>query len=379
MTRRKLPQGIYGPRNGLYGCRVPLTAAQAAAFGFKTRRPRQLVADTVPGAEKYRFEALGRVQRGEHPFPRPGGGAAGVGLQTVAEIVERYLRVSASRSAGGRAVKARLAKNVVRYLGDKVAATLTESDLAWFRDQRAAEAVQRNGTTAKGRTAGPATVKLDLRLLCAALNSAKDETLIGPHVFDALSKAARKRLMPKNRRPFQRVSDEMFAAILAELPGGYHRIAAFLLFTGMRKSEAESLTWGQVSRGEVKLLGTKNGEDRVVELSPDALAVLGKRTAISERVFAEMSPGAFERAWIRARKRAGLTTRIHDLRGEFASRYDEGGGTMRELMDVGGWKSLGIIEHYLKPRKERIREVLQRMSGAAQTFPSCVPGRASNA
>jgi integrase len=73
------------------------------------------------------------------------------------------------------------------------------------------------------------------------------------------------------------------------------------------------------------------------------------------------------REWRRARKAAKLPrARFHDLRHEWASRYVEAGGTLIELMQAGGWRTLAQVQRYAKAEKARIRETLAILAQSAE-------------
>lgn len=138
------------------------------------------------------------------------------------------------------------------------------------------------------------------------------------------------------------------------------------LLTGMRLQEILGLKWSEVRGSEIRLPGnrTKSGYPRTVYLVAEAQALLPKRGDEASLVFRGAFDGGlwnnFGREWRRAREAARLPrVRFHDLRHEWASRYVEAGGTLIELMQAGGWRTLAQVQRYAKAEKARIRQTLQ--------------------
>lgn len=119
---------------------------------------------------------------------------------------------------------------------------------------------------------------------------------------------------------------------------------------------------------EIRLPGsrTKSGYPRSVDLTDEARALLPKRREDGALVFVGEG-GALSnkvgRAWRKARERAKLPrVRFHDLRHELSSRYVEAGGTLVELMQAGGWRTLSQVQRYSKAERSRIRETMAALS-----------------
>jgi len=339
---------------------VPLSQAQAEKF--KLPRWPQRPAPSVEAAVVARSEAKLRLRRGEHPFPGAETSATPA-AGTVRNLVERFLALSCgtdpdTENLPKHQLKHRHARTLTEYLGEKDADSLTLADLDGFARERA--------SAATARRPGASTIKLDLSFLRAAYNSAKEAGTFTRSVFDTIGRQARKRLMPANAKRFQRVSDQDLGAILGKMGEQYRRPVLFLLETGMRAEEAFGLTWPQINvkADTARLTDTKSGAPRSVPLSPVARKILGKRPKAGGLVF--KGPGGYSmlasvgKAWSRAGRAAGISRRLHDLRGEFACRYMERGGTMEEAREICGWSSLDVVARYMGSLESRKRSVLAR-------------------
>lgn len=111
--------------------------------------------------------------------------------------------------------------------------------------------------------------------------------------------------------------------------GPHTPLLRFLLVTGQRIGEAQSLRWEHV-RGDqwhIPAEVSKNGKAHVVHLSPLALSILREHGKDRGRVLASTSPTAVQ-AWVkRWCKRQGIEPAFvpHDLRRTFATRLHDKG------------------------------------------------------
>ena len=141
-----------------------------------------------------------------------------------------------------------------------------------------------------------------------------------------------------------------------ELSPMLSRLVRLLEQTGMRLEEAGGLTWAQVdpNRKVVQLTDTKARRPRAVPLSDEALGTISgtPRHLACDFVFWH-SPAAPSRYMDlsnylrRARDRAGVAWRIHDLRHLFAVRYLQAGGSLYQLQQILGHSSIAVTERYL--------------------------------
>ncbi len=149
-------------------------------------------------------------------------------------------------------------------------------------------------------------------------------------------------------------------------------LVIFLLSTGARISEALYLDWRQVdlSACQVTFLDTKNGEDRSVPLHPRAVAALANLPHRDGMVFRRhygfvdwkgrqralgapyadregAGGGQVKKAWKTMLTRAGISDFTpHDCRHTWATWHYRANRDVMELMRLGGWKSLAMVERY---------------------------------
>jgi integrase len=143
----------------------------------------------------------------------------------------------------------------------------------------------------------------------------------------------------------------------------------------MRRGDLIRLRWQDIDLGRrlACLSDTKNGEDRIVPLSSEALAVLQTMPRrIDGRLFS-LEPRGFSKAMrksvVRARRAyeadcalAGVVPdpefvcdlRLHDARHEAVSAFFERGLDVMEVASISGHKTLSCLKRYTHMRAERL-------------------------
>lgn len=155
------------------------------------------------------------------------------------------------------------------------------------------------------------------------------------------------------------------------------RRVTMLLHTGLRKSEFLGLRWNHVDFKACVLTipRSKNGEARHVPMTSVVREILTRlprpldKTAL---VFPNNAPGPdlrwAEKTFPGAVSAAQIEDfRFHDLRHTFASRLAMAGVDLLTLKELGGWKTLAMVERYahLSPghRQSAIERLVTRQMG----------------
>lgn len=158
-------------------------------------------------------------------------------------------------------------------------------------------------------------------------------------------------LLPEPRYIRREVTAEMIDKLLeaATTPRAKALIAG-AAFTGMRLSEVLRIDPKGIEDGALRVLG-KNGEERLVPI-PEALTPHLAQFPIKagwRNVY---------RGFLRAREKAGLQLRFHDLRHLAATLMAEAGHHPLIIADVLGHKSLQTTRKYTHPSLEAKRKAL---------------------
>jgi integrase len=152
------------------------------------------------------------------------------------------------------------------------------------------------------------------------------------------------------------------------------QIADFSIATGVRENNALELEWSQVDmRRRVAWFYGDQMKGRVahgIPLSDAAIAALEERRGAHKTyVFAHPDSGrplykASNRAWYNALRKTKLkATGVvwHTLRHTWASWFVMNGGTLQELMELGGWKSYSMVLRYAHLAPEHLAEAAARV------------------
>ncbi len=143
-----------------------------------------------------------------------------------------------------------------------------------------------------------------------------------------------------------------------------------ILFTGLRRREAESLRWDQVNFDEktMTIFETKNSESLTLPLSDYTFQLLQKRkkASVSDYVFpADSKVGHIVEPRSQMRKvteETGINFSVHDLRRTFISLASSL-VTAYELKQLVNHKVSGdVTAGYIIPDPERLREPMQKIT-----------------
>jgi integrase len=168
------------------------------------------------------------------------------------------------------------------------------------------------------------------------------------------------------------LSDEEEQALMGKLltDEGRDRLSV-LLQTGLRKSEFLGLRWKDVDlkAGVLTIPLSKHGEARHVPISSEVRAILSRRprpldaTALvfpnslgnTDFHWAEKDfPEAVAAAKIR-------DFRLHDTRHTFASRLAMEQVDLLTLKELGGWKTLSMVQRYAHLSPGHQRQAIERL------------------
>ncbi|GLQ00097.1 integrase [Methylophaga thalassica] len=267
---------------------------------------------------------------------------------TFQELAERYIReVLPSKKS---AIKMEsMIRGICTHLGIYTAIRLTPDVLAGFRDNRL-------------KTVKNETVRKDLLCIKRILDIASKEWgMYLPH-GNPVEKVT---IPPQPKRGRERRLEqgeiERLLSVAKEYGGELYDIITLAIETAMRRGEIANIRWENIDKKKriVKLLDTKNGDNRVVPLSLTALNVLKTMPRnITGKVFS-LRADSITTAFDRCCKRAKIhDLRFHDLRHEATSRLFEQGLNIMEVSSITGHKDLGMLKRYTHLRAEDLAKRL---------------------
>ena len=282
---------------------------------------------------------------------------------TLSEALDRYeLEVTIHKK--GSQEKALIKKWKTDPLAARFLASIQGKDIATYRDTRLKEV-------------SPNTVRLELAVISHLFTvSVKEWGMVG--LLNPVMQIRKPKLPRGRERRLQPGELKLIcgASESSLLPD----IARFAVETGMRREELSRMTWNLVDlkKRTVTLLDTKNGEKRIVPLSPGAIRILERIPRRIDGNVWGMRPDSITQSFIRAVARARaayekeceeqgekpdtaflVDLTFHDLRHEAASRFFEKGLNPMQVAAITGHKTLQMLKRYTHLKAEDLAELLK--------------------
>jgi integrase len=215
----------------------------------------------------------------------------------------------------------------------------------------------------------PATCNRHLSLLSRLLKMAMQFGCIAKNPAVGIRKAQ------ENNERHRFLSGDEIARFLLALREDENSVAAafleFLLYTGVRRSEALNARWEHIDMLKRMwfIPRSKNGKHRHVILNEKALMLLDGLPKTNEYLFAGKLAGRPlnnpQKCFIRTLNRAGIKNfRIHDLRHTHASIAINNGASLYEVQHLLGHSQAKTTTRYAHLADETLRRVSEAVSRA---------------
>lgn len=293
--------------------------------------------------------------------------------QTVAEVFKRYRDEVSPAKPGGRWERLRidLLLRTAAFMRPTVS-QVSYQDLQKWRDVRLTQV-------------GPASVQREFSLISSVFNHAIREW----HIAMRDNPCSKVRRPPKVKARNRRVEkDELeriwtFFGVEVKCLRYYAPwMFEFAIETGLRLGELSKLRWRDVHLDErwIYVLPGKNGDDRTVPLTDNAIALLATLRMSArkeERVF-PVQPNAIGTEFREACKKLGIVDlHFHDSRHEACSRLAKI-YTVMELAKIIGHRDLKSLMVYYNPTAKELAAKLGAVQSTAahpqQTTEACDQG-----
>lgn len=285
----------------------------------------------------------------------------------VADVIKEYL-AEAKPSKRYFRNDERYGKTWTERLGGRSLEEVTPADLEKIRTQRLAGQLGRDDSEEgkKPRPVTPATVNREFAFLKHLFNVA---------IRDGKTERNPVAKLKMLREPSGRVrylSDEEEQGLTAKLltDEGRERLRV-LLQTGLRKSEFLGLRWKDVDlkAGVLTIPRSKHGEARHVPLTSEVRAIISRRPRsldASALIFPNSLGNAdlhwAEKDFPEAVAAAKIKDfRLHDTRHTFASRLAMEGVDLLTIKELGGWKTLSMVQRYAHLSPGHQRQAIERL------------------
>ena len=283
------------------------------------------------------------------------------------EAANKFLRENQQKASLRKDVE--YLKSLFPYIGDATIDGLHMGSLTSYIEGRKKDGVKMR------------TINHGLKIVRRILNLAATEW-VDEYRLTWLLTAPKIKLLPEPdaRKPYPLSWPEQ-VELFAVLPLHLRRMALFAANTGCRDAEICSLRW----EWEVKVpelncsvflipgKHVKNRDDRLVVLNWVASKVIEEvRGCHPEYVFVYQGKPMthmLNSAWKRARKKMGLTVRVHDLKHTFGRRLRAAGVSFEDRQDLLGHRSGRITTHYSSAELKNLLEAANKVCIEKENTP----------
>jgi integrase len=284
---------------------------------------------------------------------------------TLAELCKRYEENFGNQSSFNNAKEKYLSNFKESFGGNRLLSTITYKEVETYRNQLRQKPVtaNRNGVEIVVRgLRKDASVNREMSCLHHLFAKAVEWDMMEQSPFEHKKSL----ILKENNKRLRFLSDEEISNLLAACSQHLKPIVSCAILTGMRRGEILSLKWDHVRGGFIYLEKTKTNEARQIPVS-DALEAILKDIRRKEHLRSEYV-FTFRQDWIRdnvkksfaaAVKKAGLVDlHFHDLRHTFASQVLLNGGTLHDLRELLGHKSMTMTLRYSHLTQESKRKAV---------------------
>jgi integrase len=195
-------------------------------------------------------------------------------------------------------------------------------------------------------------------------------------------------ILKENNKRLRFLNEDEIPKLLDACPGYLRNIVECALNTGMRRGEILSLKWDQIRNGFIYLKETKTNEPRQISIN-DSLEILFKRMRKENgfkskyvflydgqiietktgKVIGPKEPKVrpvkeIKSSFTAAVNRAGIVNfRFHDLRHTFASQLLMKGGTLKDVQELLGHKTMTMTLRYARLTQEHKKKAVNLLNG----------------
>jgi integrase len=287
---------------------------------------------------------------------------------TLGELTEKYT-VNYRTQASFKNAKKRYLENFKGYFGkDTLLANIRYVNLETYRNhlrQKSITIKRENKEIIRGlRT--DAAVNREMSCLHHIFTKAVEWEMMERSPFER----GKSLILKENNKRLRFLKEEEIPTLLNACPEYLRRIVVCAINTGMRRGEILSLKWDQVRNGFIYLSKTKTNESRQIPINDDLELMFKKirkdQHLTSKHVFTYKGEQVQEtkRLFKTALKRAGIQDfRFHDLRHTFASMVLLKGGSLKDIQELLGHKTMTMTLRYSHLTQEHKRKAVNLLNG----------------
>jgi integrase len=287
---------------------------------------------------------------------------------TLGQLTEKYA-VNYQMQASFQGAKKLYLENFKDYFGqDTLLANIRYVSLETYRNHLRQKpiTIKKGGKEIIKGLRTDAAVNREMSCLHHIFTKAVEWEMIEQSPFDR-GKSLR---LKENNKRLRFLDEDEIDRLLDACPLYLKRIVECAILTGMRRGEILTLKWDQVRNGFIYLDKTKTNEARQIPISDDLYRtfkdIRKDQHLTSTHVFTYMG-GKIQyvgQSFKTALKRAGIQDfRFHDLRHTFASQVLLKGGSLKDIQELLGHKTMTMTLRYSHLTQEHKRKAVNLLNG----------------
>jgi len=298
---------------------------------------------------------------------------------TLKEVIEKY-EENFQNQASFQTGKRHYVENFKEYFGEStLLANIEYMNLETYRNHL------RQKITKNMTIRSDASVNREMSCLHHVFTKAVEWGMIEQNPFSK----GKSLILKENNKRLRFLTEEEIPKLLDVCPEYLGNIVECALNTGMRRGEILGLKWDQIRNGFIYLDKTKTNESRQIPVN-DSLESLfkdirkkhgfkSKHVFLYDGQIIEAKTGKvrnpnkdgkakpvteMKRSFNSALERAGIVDfRFHDLRHTFASQLLLKGGTLKDIQELLGHKTMTMTLRYAHLTQEHKRKAVNLLNG----------------
>ncbi|MFC1488570.1 tyrosine-type recombinase/integrase [Thermodesulfobacteriota bacterium] len=309
---------------------------------------------------------------------------------TLNELIDKYTE-NYKHQSGYQTGKKFYITNFRKHFGvNTLLASIKYLDLETYRNHLRQKPVK-NGKYGPVRT--DASVNREMSCLHHIFSKAVEWEMVEQNPFDR----GKSLKLKENNKRMRFLTDTEIRKLLDECPKHLRDIVECALNTGMRRGEIFNLRWSQIRNGFIYLDKTKTNDARQVPINNDLQALFNrlKKNRKLPKVYAFPYSGKTEKreqnfssqpvftykgrqmkdvrnGFNSAVERAGIQDfTFHDLRHTFASQVLLKGGTLKDIQELLGHKTMTMTLRYAHLTQEHKRKAVNLLNGLTTKHLKC--------
>jgi len=281
---------------------------------------------------------------------------------TLGELVKKYVE-NHKHQASFESLKSYSLENFKVHFGERTyLSQVRYLDLETYRNHLKQKATRHKGVRAD------ASVNREIATIRHLFSKAVEWEMIDQNPFEQ----GKSLLLKASNQRIRYLTEEEIDRLLEECKSAKHlyRVVICAINTGMRRGEILSLRWEQIRNGFIYLAKTKTKNPREIPINKDLAQMfkeIRKEQGLSSKhvfIYNSRVVQKVHKGFRAALKRAGIEDfKFHDLRHTFASHVIMRGGSLKDVQELLGHKTVTMTLRYAHLSQEHKMNAVNLLNG----------------